>query len=85
MFTKKSFKEVFCEIYIAFLDGKFLAAKIGKRGFLSLEIKAQLIGIECLMLVSCAPILAVHAVFSVTEQRMPDVRHMCADLMRPSG
>ena len=76
------FKEIFREIDVAFLDGKFFSVQGFKCGFFSLEVEFQLVGIECLILISRLPILAVHAVFSVAQKGMADVRHVRTDLVR---
>ena len=64
---------------------EYLVVEIAERTGICCEIKAQLVGTKCLRL---AVIFAVHfifSVFAVTEQRMPHVGKLRAQLMGAAG
>ena len=65
------------------IDRKLLARKISKRAR-AVKIKPQAHRIKRLVLIALASLGAVHAVLAVTKQRVPDMRHMRADLVRAS-
>ena len=61
---------------------KFFALKIGKRGLLVGPVKGKTVGIKRLIFIAPALICSVRAVFSVTDERVTDMREMRADLVR---
>ena len=47
-----------------------------------ITIKAQAVRVECLVFIAPCPVILIDAVLSVTDQRMTDIAHMRAYLMR---
>ena len=64
---------------------KAFSGKIFQMTGLCGKMKANPIGAQCLVSVGKPLILPCRAVFQISGQRMPEMSHLCADLVSASG
>ena len=67
------------------MNGKGHAVQIGQNAAVGLEIEGQLVGVEQLAALSIGLVFGIGTVFSVTQQRMTDCRHLRTNLMGAAG
>ena len=72
------------EPYILSRHLKFLAGEVVEGGlsFLCIEGEFQAVGVESLIFISSVAVVTVLRILAVTEERVPDMSHMGADLVR---